>query len=108
MKVVTRMVEIEGQKFVLIKDKNDLYNSPTKEYYGTIPYDELNEEGRMKRALNGFEMCIESTIAGAIQDRTNRILIDRFLKANPQIDLPNNKGIKEYCEFMNTLNFNYN
>ena len=75
MKVITRMVEIENEKFVLIHDEQN-----DRKFYGTIPYTELNENGGMKRALNGFEMCIADTIPEALKRRTNKIAVDNFKK----------------------------
>ena len=76
MKVVTRSVIIENEEFVLIKDTDKNYG----EYYGTIPYTELDEEGKMKRALNGFEICVEHTIAEALERRKTKIKRDRIIK----------------------------
>lgn len=76
MKVVTRSVIIENEEFALIKDTDENYG----EYYGTIPYTELNAEGKMKRALNGFEICVEHTIGEALERRKTKILRDRKIK----------------------------
>ena len=75
MRVVTKVVKIEDQEFVLIFDNKD-----NRDFYATIPYSELNDDGSMKRELNGFEMCISDTIDGAIKRRTNKIAIDKFKK----------------------------
>lgn len=76
MKVLTKNVLIEGEEFVLITDEHEGRN-----YYGTIPYSELNNEGKMKRPLNGFEMCISfKGIPQAIERREKHILIERFKK----------------------------
>ena len=76
MKVVSKSVVIENEEFVLIKDTNEAYGV----YYGTIPYTELNEEGRMKRELNGFEICIDHTIAGALERRKTDIIRNREIQ----------------------------
>lgn len=73
MKVVTKSVMIENEEFVLIKDTDKNYG----EYYGTIPYTELDEDGKMKRALNGFEICVERTIAEALERRKTDIIRNR-------------------------------
>ena len=74
MKVLTKLVEIENQKFVLIEDEVD-----GRKFYGTIPYSELDENGRMKRALNGFELCMDFAGASqALENRKNRILVDAY------------------------------
>lgn len=51
MEVVTKCVVIENEKFVLIKDKSEKLTEFYKngEYYGTIPYAELDEHGKLKR-----------------------------------------------------------
>jgi hypothetical protein len=76
MKVVTKSVMIENEEFVLIKDTDANYG----EYYGTIPYTELDEEGKMKRELNGFEICIEHTIGKALERRKMDIIRNRKIK----------------------------
>lgn len=84
MKVIVKKVVVENEYFVLIKD-----NSANGEYYGTIPYSELDENGKMKRELNGNDMAIvflkdcvariESPICAAINKRQRRIPLDRFI-----------------------------
>lgn len=75
MKVLTKNVLIEGEEFFLISDIHE-----GKKFYGTIPYKEV-ENGRMKRQLNGFEMCISfEGIPQAIERREKHILIERFKK----------------------------
>ena len=74
MKVLTKHVNIENEEFALITDK---YEGRT--YYGTIPYSEVDENGRLKRQLNGFDMCISFlNIADALKERTNRIKTVRY------------------------------
>ena len=101
MKVLTRSVIIEGEEFVLIKDKHE-----DREYLGTIPYTELDENGRMKRELNGFEIAIEfvkdykdlgACINGAIRRRKNQIAMRKFMEQNPNVT------IQEQCEFIKSL-----
>ena len=56
MEVLTKCVDFENEKFVLFKDKKaglpEYYKNG--EYYGTIPYTELDENGKLKRRLNGL------------------------------------------------------
>jgi len=75
MKVLTKYVNLMGEEFVLISDKTE----DDKTFFGTIPYSELDSDGSMKRALNGFEMCISfNTVAEALENRNNQIKVDRF------------------------------
>ncbi len=84
MTVITKKVVIENEEFVLIKD-----NSANGVYYGTIPYSELDENGKLKRRLNGYDMAIvflndsvernESPLVSAIKERQRRIPLDRFI-----------------------------
>ena len=70
MKVLTRCVNIENEEFVLISNKRE----DGVEYFGTIPYTEINEKGCMKRELNGFEMCISfESIGQALERRYDEI-----------------------------------
>lgn len=77
MKVLTKLVEMDNRKFVLIEDdQNGIH------FYGTIPYTELNEKGGMKRALNGFEMCISvNSIGEALENRNKQNKVDDFKAA---------------------------
>lgn len=62
-------------------------NSENGVYYGTIPYSELDENGKLKRQLNGYDMAIvfetsahvESAMYKAIKERQRRIPLDRFI-----------------------------
>ncbi len=84
MKVVVKRVLIENEEFVLVKD-----DSSNGVYYGTISYGELDDNGKLKRQLNGYDMAIvflndcversESPIVGAIKERERRIPLDRFV-----------------------------
>ena len=80
MKVITKHVEIENEAFVLIKDEKTDCNGEHYEFYGTIPYAELDEKGYMKRALNGFDMCIADTANEALARRKDDIKTDRAIK----------------------------
>lgn len=75
IKVLTEYVLIEDEEFALITNEHE-----GRKFYGTIPYSEL-EGGKMKRPLNGFEMCISfEGIPQAIERREKHILIERFKK----------------------------
>ena len=73
MKVLTKCVSMENENFVLIEDECEVKGKKIH-YFGTIPYTELNEKGCMKRALNGFEMCMGYTIPEALERRQDEIL----------------------------------
>lgn len=68
-KVKTKCVDIEGRSFVLVEytlDDNSIM-------YGTIPYTEIDEQGRVKRKLNGLEVCLAHTIPSALDIRADII-----------------------------------
>jgi len=69
-KVITREVIIEGKRFVLISDIHPINKST---YYGTISYDDIDENGILKRRLDGFDMCIGESIDEAISNREDEI-----------------------------------
>jgi hypothetical protein len=74
MKVITKRVTIEDQEFALVKGE---YNGKT--YCGTIPYSETDENGKLKRELNGHDMCISFMgIGDAILQRKNRIAVEKY------------------------------
>ena len=81
MKVVVNCYEICGKKFVVIKDHSDKPGYET--YYGTIPYSEITEDGKMKRALNGFEICIETTLGAALDRRSKQVEFENWMKEHP-------------------------
>lgn len=94
MKVLTKKVTIENEDFVLFQDEHE-----GKIYYGTIPYSELDEQGRMKRRLDGLEMCINfESIERAITDRKTQTVLHNFILQN-KLDINNTEDFKKYGEF---------
>jgi len=95
MKVLTKCVNIDGEEFVLIENtQND------KHFYGTIPYTELDEHGRMKRGLDGFEMVISFvSAADALEQRKRRIkqqkLMAEYIRAGLDRDSAIIKSVME-------------
>lgn len=87
MKVITKAVVIEDKKYVLIQDQNEKLKGIASYkdgiYYGTIPYAEIDEHGKMKRPLDGFDMCIQNTINEAIRQRLIQIKFNEFKLNNP-------------------------
>jgi len=79
MRVRTQKVNIESQNFVLIEDTQN-----GKHFFGTIPYTELDENGCMKRALNGFQMCVRDTIPEAIACRKQSVIFENWCNAHPE------------------------
>lgn len=75
MQVVVKNVLIEGQSFVLVYDEQI-----GKGFYGTIPRSELDENGALKRRLNGFDMCIGYSIGQALANRQSQIALREFVK----------------------------
>ena len=72
LKVLTKLVDISGERFVLVElTRTDI----NKKFFGTISYNELDSKGCMKRELNGFEMCIADTIGQALDFRANEIAV---------------------------------
>ena len=75
MKVLTKSVIFENQEFVLIKNQHE-----GRTYYGTIPCTELDNEGRMKRELNGVQMRISfESAADALNNRRIDVAMTRIL-----------------------------
>ena len=88
MKVITKAVIIEDKKYVLIQDQNEKLKGIASYkdgiYYGTIPYAEIDEHGKMKRPLDGFDMCIQNTINEAIRQRLIQSKYISFIDSNPK------------------------
>ena len=87
MTVLTKCVILENEKFVLIKDTSKELAKASEykncEYFGTIPYTELDEQGRMKRTLNGLQICMQPTASEAIRQRLLNIKLKKFKEENP-------------------------
>ena len=76
MKVITKCVVIENKEYVLIENEQD-----GKKYWGTIPYTEIDEKGRMKRTMNGLEMKVSFKSAqDAYKQRRDEIVFKRLFK----------------------------
>lgn len=86
MEVLTKCVILDDEKFVLIKDKSEKLTEFYKngEFYGTIPYAELDENGKLKRRLNGFEIGIENSAEAALRYRWTQIQLKKFEKEHPE------------------------
>ena len=87
MKVLTKNVNIENKEFVLVQSSDAKYHNKRENnntFYGLIPYDEIDEQGRMKRALNGFEMGIADSIPKAIENVQDNMRILKWKEENPE------------------------
>lgn len=86
MKVLTKNVCIENKEFVLVQSSDAKYHNKRENnntFYGLIPYDEIDEQGRMKRALNGFEMGIADSISETIENVRDNVKIEKWKAAHP-------------------------
>ena len=81
MRVITKHLKINDKSFALVCEPNwgELK-------YGTIPYDELDETERLKRPLNGFEMCVARSINEAIEKRELQIDVEKWMEEHPDAD----------------------
>lgn len=76
MRVLTKSVLIENQEFVLVTNEHE-----GRTYFATIPYEALDENGCMKREMNGGEMCISfENAGGAINNRKKQVVMTRLLE----------------------------
>lgn len=78
MTIVTKELIIEGESFVLVREPEW-----GKQQYGTIPYSEIGDDGKLKRVLNGLQMCVADSVVNAIECRTDIILTRRWAEAHP-------------------------
>ena len=69
MEVKIRYVSIEDRAFVLVKCTLD----DDSVMYGTIPYTNIDDKGKMIKGMNGLEMCLSQTIGGALDMRYDLI-----------------------------------
>ena len=79
MKTAIKKVTIMGMDFALVQDPE----WGADHQYGTVPYTEVDEDGRLKRVLNGFEMCCAATIEGAIERREDVLLAQKWKAEHP-------------------------
>ena len=79
MKTVIKKVTIMGMDFALVQ--NPEWGESNQ--YGTVPYSEVDENGRLKRVLNGFEMCCSSTPEKAIERREDILLARKWKAEHP-------------------------
>lgn len=81
MRVITVYLKIKDKSFVLVREPSwgDLK-------YGTIPHNELDENGRLKRPLNGFEMCAARNISEAIEKRELQIDVEKWMEEHTDAD----------------------
>lgn len=79
MKTIVKKVTIEGMDFALVREPE----WGADHQYGTVPYSEVDEDGRLKRVLNGFEMCVAATIEKAIELREDVLLARKWKAEHP-------------------------
>lgn len=79
METITKKVTIEGMNFALVKEPE----WGADHQYGTVPYSEVDEDGRLKRVLNGFEMCVAATPEEAIERREDVLLARKWKAEHP-------------------------
>lgn len=79
METITKKVTIEGMNFALVKEPA----WGADHQYGTVPYSEVDEDGRLKRVLNGFEMCVAATPEEAIERREDVLLARKWKAEHP-------------------------
>lgn len=79
MKTAIKKVTIMGMDFALVQDPE--WDEGSR--YGTVPYSEVGADGRLKRVLNGFEMCCAATIEKAIEHREDILLARRWKAEHP-------------------------
>lgn len=79
MKTVVKKVTIEDMDFALIQEPE----WGADHQYGTVPYSEVGTDGRLKRVLNGFEMCCAATIEKAIEHREDILLARKWKAEHP-------------------------
>lgn len=79
MKTVVKKVTIEGMDFALVREPE--WDADYQ--YGTVPYSEVDEDGRLKRVLSGFEMCAAATPEEAIESREDVLLARKWKAEHP-------------------------
>ena len=86
MNVVTKVVNILGNEFVLISfeaqndNQRELYGATI---YGLIPYDAIDQNGKLTKVLNGGDMAIDGNPNGCIRRKTFDIKCRQWREQNP-------------------------
>lgn len=101
MKQVTRCLTINNKDFYLVQveesDFKPTINEETKKMmvgqYGTIPYEWVDDNGRLNRKITFFDVCVAETIERAIQRRKDAMYMEQFK------DLPDEQFIKKLMEY---------
>lgn len=75
-KVKTKYVSIEDRAFVLVEYTLD----DDSVMYGTIPYTNIDDKGRMIKRMNGLEVCLASSIPSALEMRADLIKCEGMTK----------------------------
>lgn len=74
MKVLTRHVIIDDKDYALITDTQN-----GQKYYGTICYDNVDENGTLTKRLTGYDMAVSLvSAADAIQNRIDQNKVEKF------------------------------
>lgn len=79
MKTIIKKLTLVGERFALVQETK----WGKDHQYGTIPYSEIDENGNLKRELNGFEMCVAATSKEAIESRRDSLLVRRWCEEHP-------------------------
>lgn len=79
MKTIIKKLTLVGERFALVQNPG----WGKGHQYGTIPYSEIDENGNLKRELNGFEMCVAATSKEAIESRRDSLLVRKWCEEHP-------------------------
>lgn len=79
MKTIIKKLTLMGESFALVQEP-----AWGEDYqYGTIPYSEVDENGRIKRVLSGFVMCCAASPEEAIEQREDVLLARKWKAEHP-------------------------
>lgn len=79
MKTIIKKLTLVGERFALVQETK----WGKDHQYGTIPYSEIDENGNLRRELNGFEMCVAATSQKAIESRRDSLLVRKWCDEHP-------------------------
>lgn len=97
MNIISKSINIFGTDYVLFSDEKN-----NRVYYGTINKSDIDEIGKLKRRLDGFDMCVifddesDYPVAEAVKCRERREKLTEFMRV---------KHTNE--EFLEFLRYNY-
>lgn len=100
MNVVTKVVNILGNEFVLVSfeaQTDGQRETFGDTIYGLIPYENIDSDGYLKKMMNGYDMAIDGTPDGCIRNMAFTMKCRQWRAEHP------NASDMEFCMWAATI-----